>query len=179
MAKKKKLQKKKKGGVLQKIRILGMVLVAFIFLPTTIMMLFALLPTVVAALIDRSGKLTKALTVGSMNLAGTMPFLLQLWTTGHSVENALVIISDPRTIIVIYCAAGIGYLIEWAMSGLVGSIMVQSSGARLKEIKKRQLALIARWGEEVTGDIPLDTYGFPVEEVVQEKDKKKTEPVSK
>ncbi len=134
-----------------------------VFLPTTIFLFFAMMPTLVASLVDRSGKGTRALTVGAMNLAGSTPFLLELWTGGHTAENALTLISNPRTIIVIYCAAGIGYLIDWAMSGIVATVMIQRSASRLKEIKKRQADLVERWGQEVTGLLPLDAYGFPFE----------------
>jgi len=162
---KKRVRRRKKirGGLRGQVLILFSLISAIIFMPTTIMLFLGMLPTLVAGLVDRSGKGTKALTVGSMNLAGCTPFLLDLWTIDHSSENALRIISDPRTIIVIYCAAGVGYLIDWAMSGIVGTIMVQRSGYRMKEIKKRQAALVERWGPEVTGKIPLDAYGFPIE----------------
>lgn len=134
-----------------------------VFLPTTIFLFFAMMPTLVAGLVDRSGKGTRALTVGAMNLAGCTPFLLELWTGGHTAENAMILISNPRTVIVIYCAAGIGYLIDWAMSGIVATVMIQRSASRLKEIKKRQAELVERWGREVTGLLPLDAYGFPFE----------------
>ena len=156
-------RKKRRGGVHGQILGLFAFITAVVFMPTTIMLFLGMLPTLVAGLVDRSGRGTKALTVGSMNLAGCTPFLLDLWTTGHTAENALSIISDPRTVIVIYCAAGIGYLIDWAMSGIVATIMIQRSGFRLKEIKRRQAELVERWGQEVTGTLPLDAYGFPIE----------------
>ncbi len=137
-------------------------LTAVVFMPTTIMLFFGMLPTVGAALMDRSGRGIKAVTVGAMNLAGAFPFLLSLWTTGHSSENAISLISDPRTIIVIYSAAAVGYLIDWAMGGLVATVLIQQSSSRMKEIKKRQQELVQQWGQEVTGEMPLDAYGFPV-----------------
>lgn len=158
-----KKKRKRRGGWSAQLLGLFAFITAIVFMPTTIMLFLGMLPTLVAGLVDRSGKGTKALTVGSMNLAGCTPFLLDLWTTGHTAENAMAIISDPRTIIVIYCAAGIGYLIDWAMSGIVATVMIQRSGFRLKDIKKRQAALVEKWGQEVTGVLPLDAYGFPIE----------------
>lgn len=157
-------RKKKKSHV--KGQLLGVVglIAAIVFMPTTIVLIMGMIPTIVAAVIDRSGKGTKALTVGSMNVAGCSPFLIDLWTKGHTPEMAVSIITDPRTIIVIYSAAGIGYLINWAVAGIVGTIMVERGKIRIKDIKKRQAALVERWGKEVTGDIPLDAYGFPLED---------------
>ncbi|PJB71097.1 MAG: hypothetical protein CO093_06045 [Alphaproteobacteria bacterium CG_4_9_14_3_um_filter_47_13] len=136
---------------------------AIVFAPTTIVLFIGMIPTIVAALLDRSDKGAKALTVGAMNLAGCTPFLIDLWIRSHTPEMAIKIIADPLTIIVIYSAAGIGYLISWSMSGIVGTIMVQRSVSRMKDIEKRQEALVERWGQEVTGEIPIDSEGFPLE----------------
>jgi hypothetical protein len=153
------------GKKLGTIGILGFfgLLAAALFIPTTVLLFIGMLPTIAASLTDRRGKRTKALTVGAMNFAGCVPFLLELWTSDHSIPHAVKLITDPRTVIVIYCAAGIGYLINWAMGGIVATVMIQQAGMRLKDIRKRQGELVERWGPEVTGDLPLDVYGFPIE----------------
>ena len=104
------------------------------------------------------------MTVGSMNLCGCLPFLLDLWTTKHTMEYAVSLITDPRTIIVMYAAAGIGYMIDWALSGIVATLMIQRSTSRLSAIRKRQEEMIVRWGPEVAGEMLLDTEGFPLDE---------------
>ncbi len=160
-SKKKRNKKSKSGGLKGQIASLGTLLLAVVFMPTTIMLLFAMLPTIVAAVTDKSRRAVKALTVGCMNLAGCTPYLIELWTGGHTAELALDIILDPRTVIVIWLAAGVGYMIDWSMSGIVSTVLVQRSTARLRDIKKRQADLVERWGREVTGEIPLDEFGFP------------------
>ena len=166
MAKKKSKSKpgRKKGGKLglQMMALCGLV-TAFVFMPTTAMLCIAMLPTLAAWMSDRIRGETRALTIGSMNIAGTTPYLLKLWSTGHDLDNALSIIADPQTIIVIYCAAGVGWIIDWAIAGVVATVMQQGGVSRLKEIRERQEALAERWGQEVTGDLPLDPYGFPIE----------------
>jgi len=157
-------RKKKKGISWQTQIILIFVLMAAIAaMPTTMLVFFGMLPTVVALFIDRTGEKTRALAVGAMNAAGCTPFILQLWTTNNSMEHAGMIITDPRTIIVMYCAAGVGYIIDWAISGLVGTVMVQRANARREQIAKYQAEMVERWGVEVTGEIPVDAYGFPLE----------------
>ncbi len=154
--------RKKRGGGIPVLGI-GAVITAVIFMPTTILLMIGMLPTVVAAVIDRSGKGTKAITVGAMNIAGCTLYLLQLWTMGHTKENALMLISDPRNVITIYCAAGVGYMIDWMMAGIVTTIVIGKSKHRLEEIVRKQGELAARWGPEVTGDLPLDEYGFTID----------------
>ena len=162
MAKKDKDKKKKSGWGLQIMMIFGL-LAAVLFMPTTILLVVGMLPTVVAALIDRKGG-ARAITVGALNLCGCIPFLMDLWTKGHTTELAVSLITDPLTIIVMYAAAGIGYMIDWALSGIVATILVQRSTSRMEAIRKRQAELVERWGKEVTGELPLDAEGFPVDE---------------
>jgi hypothetical protein len=146
--------------------ILGIIMAA-IFLPTSTLLAIGMMPTFVAFIVDRSRTKTKAITVGAMNLAGCMPFLIELWTGSNSVDTAIDIILDPVAVIVMYSAAGVGYLIDWMVSGLVASMMYQKGLMRKNAIKERQEALITRWGPEVTGEIPLDESGFPIETKVK------------
>ena len=138
-------------------------LMAIVFLPTTFVLSISMLPTFAAFLVDRSKRKSKAITVGAMNLAGSVPFLLELWTEGHNFERGIEIITNPQAIIVMYAAAAVGYLIDWAMTGIIASFLLQRGKARAKSIKKRQAELIERWGKEVTGEVLVDKYGFTIE----------------
>ena len=137
-------------------------LMALVFLPTTFLLVIGMMPTVVAAIVDRSRRKTKAITVGAINLAGCTPFLLEMWIQGQDFDKAVSVITNPTAITVMYMAAAVGYLVDWAMSGIVASVLYQRGLSRRTEIQKRQRALIERWGEEVTGNIPLDEHGFPI-----------------
>jgi hypothetical protein len=140
------------------------VLMALVVMPTTALLSVGMLPTFVAAFVDRTPGKTKAITVGALNLAGCFPFLLQLWSQGHSFDKAIYIISSPTAIITMYAAAAVGYFIDWVLTGFVAGILYQKGEARLKAIAETQAELIKRWGREVTGEIPLDEYGFPLEQ---------------
>ncbi len=158
---KKRVTSSKRGMKLQFLIIFGLI-TSVVFLPSTVLLAIGMMPTIAAALVDRSKRKTKAVTVGAMNLAGCTPFLLELWSQGHQFEDAVTIISEPRTIIVIYVAAIVGYLIDWAMAGIVASILYQRGLARKKAIVQRQKDLVERWGREVSGELPLDEQGFPL-----------------
>lgn len=160
---KKNSHKKKNNSAFQtQVFLVSGVLMAVVFLPTTFLLSVGMLPSFVALIADRSRRKTKAITVGAMNLAGAMPFILELWVQGHSFEKAFTIITDLKAMVVIYAAAGIGYVIDWAVTGIVASVLLQRGHARKKAIKKRQKDLIERWGKEVTGEVPMDQYGFEV-----------------
>jgi hypothetical protein len=166
MAKKKQTPKKKNkkagaGGKIQ-IMLIFFIILSAVFLPTAFVMFIGLLPMFVAFFVDRSRKKYKAVTVGAMNLAGCMPFLLELWTTDHTLDRAFSIILNPMAIIVIYAAAVVGYIIDWLLGIMVASFLYDRGVSRKAAIEKRQQDLIERWGKEVTGSLPLDEQGFPI-----------------
>ena len=69
---------------------------------------------------------------------------------------------NPINIIIIYGIASLGYLLDYLLSGMVGSVLQQRAKGRLVKIRERQQDLIDQWGAKVTGNIPLDEDGFPV-----------------
>ncbi|GJL85043.1 MAG: hypothetical protein DHS20C02_08180 [Micavibrio sp.] len=170
MAKKVKKEKKKKKVKTQKMSrkaqliTAGFIVLATLFLPTTLLLCVGMLPTPAAALWDRSKKKTMVITVGAMNLAGCSPFLMKLWGHGNSFDKAFDIIFNPETIIIIYVAAGAGYAISWAMTDITATILYKRGRGRQKAITKRQEELVERWGKGVTGKIALDPDGFPLEQ---------------
>lgn len=138
-------------------------LLGIVFLPTTVLLIIGMMPTIAAFFVDRSKRKTKAITVGSMNLAGCVPFVLELWMGGHNFDMSFSIVTDAKAIVVMYAAAAVGYLVDWAMTGIIASFLLQRGKARLKAIDKRQKELVERWGKEVTGDVVVDQYGFEIE----------------
>ncbi|MEM7650974.1 MAG: hypothetical protein AAF204_02685 [Pseudomonadota bacterium] len=140
------------------------------FLSSAMILFIGLLPTFVAFFVDRTKKKTKAVTVGAMNLAGCMPFLMELWMSETTMTKAFSIVLDPMAIIVMYSAAGVGYIIDWALTLIVAGVLFQRGTSRKKAIEKRQAELIERWGEEVSGRIPIDAEGFPLDDTANASD---------
>ncbi len=164
MPKKKVKGKKLKLSWKGQIILLFSVITALALLPTTLLMMFGMLPTMVAAFTDKTEEKTKGLTVGAMNMAGCFPFVLELWTSSHTPEKAFAIITDPLTVVIMYAAAGMGYMIDWTLTGVIATFLSERGKSRLVEIEKRQKELVERWGREVTGELPLDARGFPLEQ---------------
>ncbi len=155
-------RKKKKIGFKGQLLVVALFLGAFVFLPTTIMLVVGMLPTFVAGIVDKTKEKVKALTVGFMNFAGCFPFWLEMVTTSHTREVAVGFISQPMTLVIMYSAAAMGYMIEWAVTGIVSNVMVQKGERRLDYIDKRFEELERKWGREVVGDFQLDEDGFPL-----------------
>ncbi len=153
-AKPKAGKKKKKGRKKQpkvQVFLIGFILLAAVFLPTAVLLFLGLLPFFAAYFTDKSKKKTRTITVGAMNLAGCVPFLMEMWMTDHSLDKAFAILLSVIPIIVIYMAAGVGYLIDWALTYIVSNLLYQRGISRMKSIEKRQADLVERWGQEVMG----------------------------
>ncbi len=161
-----------------KLALLLVIIVGFVFLPTTVFMLFGMLPTIAVFATDRTVGRNKTICIGAMNFSGCFPFLLEFWTEfgQQTVDNALRLIGQSETIIVIYMLAAGGYAINKAVTGITVSIIIQRNERRLKKIKSEQEKLVKRWGEKVTGQYALDDYGFPVKPIPEKKKEEDDKP---
>lgn len=157
-------KKKKALGWKGQIFFIVLIIAGVLFSAMSVILAVGMIPTCVAAIVDRTEWRLRAITVGMMNFAGCAPFMIEVFGKGNNLETAMGYIMEPKTIVIIYAAAAMGYLIDWSMSQIVSSIMVQKARGRIKDIRKKQETLAERWGEEVTGKIPLDEYGFPIKE---------------
>lgn len=139
---------------------------ALAFLPTTILIFFGMMPTFAALVIDPTPDRIKTMAVGCMNIAGVVPFLVELWTGGEaqSIGAAFAIVARAESMITMYSAAAAGYIIFYTVSGFVSKIILERGKVRFEEVKRRLSELERKWGREVTGAVPLDERGFPEEE---------------
>ncbi len=158
-------KKKKSFGWRGQIFLIMLIIGGIVFSAMSMIMAIGMIPTFVAAIVDRTEGRLRAMTIGALNFAGCAPFMIEIFKKGNNIETAISYIMEPRTIVVMYAAAAMGYLIDWAMGGIVSSIMVQKAKLRIKDIRKKQADLTVRWGDEVTGSITLDEYGFALREV--------------
>ena len=138
---------------------------AAVLLPTTLVFSVMMAPTIVAYVTDRSREKYLAITVGLMNLAGTLPAIIALWSRGQSHAAAMDIIGDVFSWAVAYGAAGSGWLIFGLMPALVASYFKLTTDSRIMGIVRRQKALIADWGHGVADGTELS---LPPEEGEEE-----------
>ena len=132
---------------------------AVFFLPSTILLLTGMAPSIVASFIDKTKERLKALTVGCVNLGFCFPYWLELVQGGHTPEKAMQIL-NPESLIVMYLGAGLGYFLEWICVYASVAMTQKKNRVRLKSIEKEKKALTEKWGVEVTGNYPVDEQGF-------------------
>ena len=143
---------KKAGGGLQ-LFLLGLAVIgmAVFAAPTCALMVFGMVPSIVAYVVDRGTRPMLAFTIAPLNLAGLMPYLLELWTGQDQMPTVVRLLSNVYVWLVIYLAAGAGWLVFMGMPRLVALVLERSLDVRKEKLKVLQAKLRADWGAQVSG----------------------------
>jgi hypothetical protein len=133
---------------------LGFIGMAVFAAPTCVLLVFGMVPSIVAYVVDRGKRPMQAFTIAPLNLAGLMPYLMQLWAGGDREQMPTVVhfLTDVYVWLVIYLAAGAGWLIFLGMPRLVVLILQSSLDRRKAKLKELQSKLKADWGPQVSGE---------------------------
>lgn len=118
-------------------------------LPTMLVLTLGLLPTLVAFVVDMHPRKYAARSVAFLNFAGTLPFLLSLWTGRHDLVSAMKILTDVYAWLVIYSAAGMGWLIYMGMPSVAGFLMQFHAAQKVRRLEMARRKLVSEWGEDV------------------------------
>lgn len=118
-------------------------------IPTMLVLFAGMLPTLVAALTDRSNARYAWICVGGMNFAGLAPALLTLWFGHHEITYAIHQVMDFRVLLLSYMAAGAGWLLYFGAPPVVMTIMLATSKRRAAALVAQMKKLEEEWGQEV------------------------------
>lgn len=136
--------------------IVGFALAFAFLLPTTVLCIAGLLPTIVMLVVDPAPDRRGALAVGALNIAGVLPFLISLWHHANTLETAVGYLAQPICWLIMYGAASIGYGIYNYMPkaiAIFSGLRAQSEIASRKNIQKQ---LLDRWGNAITSNASID-----------------------
>ena len=126
---------------------------AAVLLPTTLVLTVCMMPTLAAWLVDRQPGRALATSVCLLNLAGSLPGVIEVWTAGHDVAAAQWVLSDAVTWLAAYGAAGIGWLLFAVLPPVLRAHHGRSTARRVRQLQKKQEALEKDWGPEVAADV--------------------------
>lgn len=143
---------KKAGGGLQ-LFLLGLAVIgmAVFAAPTCALMVFGMVPSIVAYVVDRGTRPMLAFTIAPLNLAGLMPYLLTLWNGSDTMPTVVHMLTDVYVWLVIYLAAGAGWLLFIGMPTIVTVALERSLDHRKGKLQSLQNKLRTDWGAEVAG----------------------------
>jgi hypothetical protein len=133
----------------------------FVLAPSTVILLIiGMAPTIVALLIlDRHPLKYTSRTVGYLNFAGCLMYTLDLWKNSGfwDFTRLIEIVSNPFSLLVMYSAAAVGWIILYLTPPVVASYLTVSFEMKETRYKARQKELIESWGRNVRyGDMGMD-----------------------
>lgn len=160
---------RRKGRMAEKMFLFLVVVLAAAFLPVSTVLAVGMLPTFVAFFTDPTREKTRAFTIGLLNFIPCFHFCMQVALDTPTMDGALAVLTDPINIVIMFAGGAAGYFFDWTFAGISNVIMTGRARQRLEGIDKRQEELVRRWGKEVTGTIPLDPDGFPLQEEEENK----------
>ncbi len=142
-------KKRRNTSVSVKFAIFAALVAGVVFLPVTLIFFVCMIPTMVAGIVDQYPRKTAWLTIGAMNIAGTVPVLCKLVDAGRSMNAASQLIFNPNMLLIAYSGALVGWVIYNKVTPLVAIVVQNKNKRRLEEITKRQEELVRKWGEKV------------------------------
>ena len=125
------------------------VAIAIFAAPTVITIIFGMLPTFVAFVIDREKGHYATYCVASFNFCGVFPYMLDLWLNEHTIIAAFDNLTDVFALIVILGAAGCGWVIYSSVPAVISSFLLVIAQRRVSNLRSIQRKLIDEWGETV------------------------------
>lgn len=121
----------------------------WISLPTVLVIVIGMPPTLVAWIIDRSYQKSASYCVAGMNFCGMFPYLMDLWMGVHSLKAAGAIVTDVFALLVIYGAAAFGWMIYITIPPVVATFLTVMAQRRVAQLRTLQRQIVEEWGESV------------------------------
>jgi hypothetical protein len=141
---------KKGGGFGYKILGFLMLILGLMLLPSSTLLMAGMMPTFIALLTDPDRRKTSAISVGTVNICGVIPFEIQLWEGANTMAQVGQMLRQVETWAIMYGAAVIGSVIYYAVPPVVGGFIALQSASRVAELERKQAQLREAWGDEVS-----------------------------
>jgi len=119
--------------------------------PLFVLLVAGLVPTVVAAVVDRNPRRYLTVAVALTNLAGVVAPAVSLFAHDMTLAALQHVLTDGRTWLTMYSAATMGWAINWAMPTVGRFILDMRADASERQLRKRAEHLVEEWGSEVGG----------------------------
>lgn len=139
------------GGLVKSIITACVILVPLgtVALPTAILFVIGLVPTVVALLVDKNREKYAAISVGSLNFCGVMPAAFELWRSGHSLGLTFHLLAEPLYWLSMFGGAALGWMIHLTVPSIVAASIAVKTRGEIADHKRAQEKLREEWGPDV------------------------------
>lgn len=132
--------------------ILALIVLGLVVFATPAFVVFAvgIVPSLVAAVIDREPGRNATIAVTATNMAGVAPFVMELLLSGGTMSSAVGMINDVFVLAVMYGTAAIGWALLLGMPKVAAVYISVSNDAKSQAMRREQRRLIEDWGQAVT-----------------------------
>ena len=129
--------------------VVAMMVLALLERPICLFMVFALVPTMVAWLVDDTPGQSLIRTVAPLNLASSLPFAIKLWHESNSLAQVFTFLSQTYTWVALYGAALFGWALYYLAPAVITTLVARRIERARTASRDRQTALKDEWGDEV------------------------------
>lgn len=123
--------------------------VAAMMAPLAIVLAAALVPSIVARIVDSGPGRYLTFTVLSFNLVGALYFVHQVLAMGNSLDAVMRVLQDSVGWLAALSGAGCGWLLFLGVPPLIAKMAEAQSALRLRRVHRDQAQLVSEWGESV------------------------------
>jgi len=147
---------KNSGGglaLLGMVALFAAVILMLVSMASLVLVVFGMLPTFVAVLIDRSPQRFAFISVLAMNFAGVFPYLLDLWMGSNSMSVAIDSLTDVFSLFTMYGSAAVGWVLFIVTPPIVTTVMTFIAQRRVALLRANQKRLLNEWGDDIAQSI--------------------------
>ena len=122
--------------------------VATLATPTALLLGVLLGPALLAILLDHEPGRPCARSIALCSMAAAVEPLRRLWTGGHSIATATILLGDVRVLATAWSAAAVGWLLVEITPIAVRAALETLSIARAARLRAERARLVEAWGLE-------------------------------
>lgn len=125
--------------------------------PTMVVLMCGMIPSIVATFLNPSRVKGSIAAMTALNLAGVIPVVGFLWQRGHTIDQALRLLSDVFMWLVMFGGAGIAAFLLWGLPIVVQAFYEVQARQVIKRLERRRAKLIEEWGGQIIEDAKLQS----------------------
>lgn len=135
-------------GYIVAISLMAMLISAY-SMYSVIIVLFGLLPGLVAMIVDQEPKRYISKIVLTFNALGIAPFIIKILRSASGNGAAIEIIIDPRTWMMIFSGAAVGWVLYWVFPQIAIFLHNMKVNIRIKQLEIELAKLSNEWGDDI------------------------------
>lgn len=124
--------------------------VSLISIYAVLLVLFGLLPAMIAIIIDQEPQRYISKLVSIYNTIGIVPFIQKIIKSSNANNTAIEIILDPKSWMIIFCAAAIGWTLYWIFPHGAITLHKINIANKIRELRAELKTLTDEWGDEIS-----------------------------